>query len=166
MTISPIESGERCMQRVTNCILINNGSILLLKKPRRGWYAIPGGKMEQGELVKEAVLREYSEETGLRLVEPQLCGIFTFSIYEADKLIREWMMFTFRATSYEGELIHACPEGDLEWVPIYSIPSLPMAEGDRSIFEHVLQSEQILYGNFSYTTDDKLLASKLDPAGN
>src|SRR5690625_6605023 len=69
------------MQRVTNCILINNGHVLLLKKPRRGWYAIPGGKMEQNETIKETVIREFLEETALNIHHPELAGAFTFSIF-------------------------------------------------------------------------------------
>src|SRR5699024_12768182 len=75
------EKGELCMQPVTNCKLINNGHVLLLKKPRRGWYANPGGKMEQNETIKEAVIREFLEETDLNIHHPELAGVFTFSIF-------------------------------------------------------------------------------------
>lgn len=58
------------MQRVTNCVLVKDGHVLLLKKPRRGWWVAPGGKMEQGESVREACVREYREETGIYLKTP------------------------------------------------------------------------------------------------
>lgn len=151
------------MQRVTNCILINNGHILLLKKPRRGWYAMPGGKMEQGESIKEAVMREYREETALRLENPALAGVFTFCIYDKEILQQEWMMFTFICHSYSGKLTDECQEGELEWVPIEKLLSLPMAEGDRKIFMHILSSNEMLYGSFSYTVDYALKNFRLDP---
>ncbi|PAK45827.1 NUDIX hydrolase, partial [Bacillus licheniformis] len=53
------------MQRVTNCVLTSGDKVLLLQKPRRGWWVAPGGKMESGETVRDAVIREYREETGL-----------------------------------------------------------------------------------------------------
>ncbi|MFC4557485.1 NUDIX domain-containing protein [Virgibacillus kekensis] len=152
------------MQRVTNCILLNDDKVLLLKKPRRGWYAIPGGKMEQGETVKESVVREYREETELNLKNPSLAGAFTFSIYQDDVLVHEWMMFTFFCTDFAGELTEECNEGELEWVPTADIKNLPMAEGDRKIFEHVLSSEEVLYGSFFYTDDYQLIRSRLDPS--
>ena len=151
------------MQRVTNCILINNGHVLLLKKPRRGWYAIPGGKMEQNETIKEAVIREFLEETDLNIHHPELAGAFTFSIFSEGVISDEWMMFTFVSESFDGQLTEQCAEGDLEWIPLERISSLPMAEGDQKIFEHVLASKTMLYGSFSYTRDYELLDSRLDP---
>src|SRR5699024_4879872 len=121
------------MQRVTNCILIDNNKALLLKKPRRGWYAIPGGKMEKGETLKESVIREFREETDLHLITPSLMGAFTFNIFSDDVCIQEWMMFTFICRSSTGRLTSYCSEGELKWIPLEKIPSLPMAEGDRSI---------------------------------
>ncbi|WP_430791034.1 NUDIX hydrolase [Virgibacillus flavescens] len=150
------------MQRISNCILIDQNKILLVKKPRRGWYAIPGGKMEQGETIKESAMREYGEETALRLNDPRLAGVFTFSIYDNEKLVDEWMMFTFMAVAFDGELTEHCNEGILEWVDKTKINETPMAEGDREIFKHVLSGSGILYGSFSYTEDFELLSMRFD----
>lgn len=151
------------MQRVTNCILINNKRALLLKKPRRGWYAIPGGKMEQGETIKESVTREFREETGLIIADPRLAGVFTFDILQEATVIQEWMMFSFICHAFSGELTADSKEGELEWIPLDRIPDLPMAEGDRKIFKHVLTSDSMLYGTFFYTEDFELLDFRLDP---
>ncbi|GGK01322.1 putative Nudix hydrolase YvcI [Lentibacillus kapialis] len=151
------------MQRITNCILLKEDHVLLLKKPRRGWYAIPGGKMEQGETIKESAVREYREETELELNDPVLGGIFTFLIYNGQTLVQEWMMFTFLCRSYTGSLTNYCREGELEWITHDAIHTLPMAEGDRKIFEHVLVSDKMLYGSFSYTEDHDLIKYRLDP---
>ncbi|ALX50380.1 NUDIX hydrolase [Lentibacillus amyloliquefaciens] len=152
------------MQRVTNCILLHNDKVLLLKKPRRGWYAAPGGKMEKGESIKESVVREYREETELQLIEPELAGVFTFSIFHGEKLMQEWMMFTFFCEQYTGALAHYCREGDLEWVTQQMVSDLPMAEGDRKIFEHVLDSDKMLYGSFQYKEDFDLIDCRFDPS--
>lgn len=150
------------MQRVTNCILIDNNHILLLKKPSRGWYAIPGGKMEQGETIKESVMREFREETALHIESPQLAGVFTFNIFKEEQPFQEWMMFTFVSNNYHGLLTDYCEEGELEWVPIDDIKKYPMAAGDHKIFEHVRSSQAILCGSFSYTTDYELLDYHFD----
>ncbi|TFJ93343.1 NUDIX hydrolase [Lentibacillus salicampi] len=153
------------MQRVTNCILLNDDKVLLLKKPRRGWYAIPGGKMEQGESIKESVVREYREETELELTDPELAGTFTFLVYSGETIVQEWMMFTFISRSFTGTLADYCREGELQWVTHDAISNLPMAEGDRKIFDHVLGSNKTLYGSFSYTEDYDLIHYRLDPPG-
>ncbi|HLQ74211.1 MAG TPA: 8-oxo-dGTP diphosphatase [Bacillota bacterium] len=152
------------MQRVTNSILRHDDHILLLKKPRRGWYAFPGGKMERNETIKESAIREFQEETGLTLIDPDVAGIFTFTIFEDESFVQEWMMFTFICETFTGELTDHCLEGELEWVPISQLHQLPMAAGDKQLLNHIVHSNEILYGSFSYTTDYDLLESRLDPS--
>jgi len=151
------------MRRVTNCILLKDDQILLLKKPRRGWWASPGGKMEMGETIKESVIREYREETGIFLSNPKLKGIFNFLMKENDQIVDEWMMFTFLATEAQGQQLKESEEGILSWHPIDEIHSLPMAEGDKHILDYVIHGEGMIYGTFTYTNDFQLLSYKLDP---
>src|SRR5699024_6477154 len=64
----------------------------------------------------------------------------------------------------EGELTDFCDEGELEWVPFHKVANLPMAEGDRRIFNHVLTSKRLLFGTFSYTNNYELIDFRLDPS--
>ncbi|WP_456273358.1 NUDIX hydrolase [Bacillus sp. AK031] len=152
------------MQRVTNCLYMKEDKVLLLQKPRRGWWVAPGGKMEQGESIRDSVIREYREETGIYLRNPDVKGIFTFIIKDGDKIISEWMMFTFFATEADGVNLSECEEGTLEWHPFDEIKNLPMAEGDRHILEYMVHGKGTIFGTFTYTPDFKLLAYKLDPS--
>lgn len=151
------------MQRVTNCVLVHDGQLLLLQKPRRNWWVAPGGKMESGESIKEAVVREFREETGIYLKNPKIKGIFTMIIKEGDKVVQEWMMFTFFATEFNGENAAETEEGKLAWHKIEDIHKLPMAPGDYHIIDYMLKGSGILYGTFTYTSDFQLLAYRLDP---
>ncbi|WP_409174591.1 NUDIX hydrolase [Brevibacillus fortis] len=57
-------------------IIINERQeILLIKGPRRGWE-MPGGKVEEGESLMEAAIRETKEECGLEIEVTKFCGIF------------------------------------------------------------------------------------------
>lgn len=152
------------MQRVTNCLYMNEDKVLLLQKPRRNWWVAPGGKMEQGESIRDAVIREYREETGIYLRNADVKGIFTFIIKDGDKIVSEWMMFTFFATEADGVSLTECEEGILEWHDLEEIKNLPMAEGDRHILEYMVHGKGTIYGTFTYTPDFKLLAYKLDPS--
>jgi 8-oxo-dGTP diphosphatase len=151
------------LQRVTNCVLVKNDEVLLLKKPRRGWWVAPGGKMEPGESVRDACIREFREETGIYLKNPQIKGIFTFIMKEGDQVLSEWMMFTFLATESDGVNVSASEEGELSWHPFSEIKNLPMAEGDYHILEYMIHGKGIIYGTFTYTPDFRLLSYRLDP---
>ena len=152
------------MQRVTNCILVRDHEILLLQKPRRNWWVAPGGKMEPGENIREAVVREYREETGVYLKNPKLKGVFTITIEENEKIIDEWMMFSFLATEFDGVNNDVCEEGIIRWQNQADLTSLPMAEGDYHIIDYALKGKDILHGTFVYTPDFKLIRYRLIPS--
>lgn len=149
------------MQRVANCVLYTNDRVLLLKKPRRGWWVAPGGKMEPGETILETVMREFKEETGLQIIKPKLCGVYTFCVEEVGHRHHEWMMFTFVAHQYKGELLQQSEEGVLDWHPRDVIMDLATAPSDHYILQGALtQSMQI--GRFVYTRDEKLINYNLE----
>ncbi|MFD1739214.1 NUDIX hydrolase [Bacillus salitolerans] len=56
-------------------VMNNKNEILLIKGPRRGWE-MPGGQVEEGESLKEAVIRETKEESGIDIEVIKFCGIF------------------------------------------------------------------------------------------
>ncbi|MCA0986804.1 8-oxo-dGTP diphosphatase [Guptibacillus algicola] len=154
------------VQRVTNCILFDepNNRVLLLQKPRRGWWVAPGGKMESEESIRDSVIREFREETGVYLKDPKLKGIFTFIIKENDVIKSEWMMFTFLSTKYDGEPVEQSAEGKVAWINSEDVSELPMAPGDYHILDYMMKGHGIIYGTFTYTPDFKLLSYRLDPS--
>lgn len=64
-----------------DAIVVNGkGEILLLKRkinPFRGLWVVPGGHVEYGETVEEAVIREVLEETGLKCKIVRLLGVYS-----------------------------------------------------------------------------------------
>ncbi|SDC65888.1 8-oxo-dGTP diphosphatase [Pelagirhabdus alkalitolerans] len=149
------------LQRVTNCLIIDGNYVLLLKKPRYGWYAMPGGKMEYSESVKEAVIREVYEETGLQIKSPELCSVATMTKESASHPKDEWMMFTFKTKHFSGQMIEKSPEGILEWIHIDQLSTIPTAPSDRFIHDYVFKKEQPLYASFDLDSKDQLIDYRL-----
>lgn len=149
------------MQRIANLLVVQDGQVLLLRKPRRNWYVAPGGKMEAGESIYEAGIREFTEETGARPVGAHLKGVYTMMIYENERVIDEWMLYTFIARGLEGELFEETREGLLEWHPVESLAFLPMAEGDRSNLLFAVNQPGMQYGTFHYSSEFQLIKESL-----
>lgn len=161
MRIVYIRCGVANVQRIANLLVIKNGQVLLMKKPRRDWYVAPGGKMESGESIFEAAIREFREETNAEPLGVHLKGVYTMMIEEHGKPVDEWMLFTFLATDLEGTPYEETREGVLEWHPVESLETLPMAEGDRTNLLFAVNQEGVQYGTFHYTPDFELLEEKI-----
>ena len=68
---------------LVGAIPIRNGAVLLLQRSERetfmpGAWGLPCGKIDFGEDLRQAVLRELKEETGLTGIVQRLCGYSTF----------------------------------------------------------------------------------------
>lgn len=85
------------------------GRVLLSRRTDNGWFNLPGGKVEAGESVVEALMREVWEETGLVVKVEGLIGLYT-------KRKKHGFTLTFGARIMAGQL---CPSDEAdrhEWV--------------------------------------------------
>lgn len=149
------------MQRIANLIVVKDNQVLLLKKPRRNWYVAPGGKMESGESIYHAAIREFQEETNTTPVNPHLKGVYTMIVQDEEQGNHEWMLFTFVAHDLEGIPFDITKEGVLEWHPVEALSHLPMAEGDRTNLQYAVAGKGVQYGTFVYTSDFELLKEEI-----
>jgi len=70
----------KCITLTVDAIIPYQGKIVLIKRlnePYKGFYALPGGIVEYGERVEDAVLREVEEETGLKGEIHSLVGVYS-----------------------------------------------------------------------------------------
>lgn len=132
------------MRNTTLCHIEKDGKYLMLHRIKKKndlnqdkWVGI-GGKFEDKESPEECNKREVLEETGLTLENARYCGIVTFvsDIWETE------YMHIFHSDSFSGE-IKECNEGELCWVDIEEIYSLPIWEGDK-IFLKLIE-ENVLF---------------------
>jgi len=77
--INVVVSMKTPMLAADALILFGEGIVLIRREnpPYQGSYALPGGFVEVGETVEEAVRREAKEETGLDLVLLKLVGVYS-----------------------------------------------------------------------------------------
>ena len=122
---------------------------------RDKWIGV-GGHFEEGESPEECLLRDVMEETGLTLTDYRLRGVITFM---TDTYPAEYM-FLYTAEGFTG-IMHACNEGELEWVPKVKVEQLPIWEGDR-IFFRLLEERQDFFSLKLRYEGDTLAEAVLD----
>ena len=78
MTDTSDSSGSPASFRIAVSALIFDGECILLALRRDiDWWNLPGGGMEVGETVEEALIREVAEETRLEVEIEQLVGVYS-----------------------------------------------------------------------------------------
>ena len=107
------------------CLVHREGKLLLQDRVKPDWrgYAIPGGHVEPGESVVDAVIREMREETGLTVLHPRLCGIKQFPIDGG-----WYLVLLFETEEFSGTL-RSSEEGRMVWVPREKLSDYPTVAG-------------------------------------
>ncbi|MCL4858192.1 MAG: 8-oxo-dGTP diphosphatase [Caldilineaceae bacterium] len=139
------------MKLATLCYVKAHGRTLMMHRIKKAndmhegkWNGL-GGKLMPGETPEQCAIREVEEESGLRMVEPQLRGFLTFPAFDE---IDDWYVFVFVAYGFTGELIDSS-EGVLAWVDDDRLLDLNLWEGDR-VFLQWLERDGIFSGQFIY----------------
>ena len=126
---------EECELTVL-CMLRDGNKVLMQDRVGKSWagYTFPGGHIETGESVVDAVVREMREETGLTVLDPRICGVKQFPLKDGDYDGGRYIVFLFEATKYSGELISS-DEGEMHWVDISEIDGLPTVDDFGELME-------------------------------
>jgi 8-oxo-dGTP diphosphatase len=118
-------SGTRYLKPslTTDGILLVDSKLLLVKRkkdPFKGKYALPGGFVEYGEKVEDAVIREFREETGLEVAIGQLLGVYSAPGRDP----RGHTVSVVFVLSHRGGMLADSDETHAEWFPIAKLPQM------------------------------------------
>ena len=121
-------------------VAVVNGALLLVQRatdPQSGRWTIPGGRVEAGEHVAQAVERELLEETGLRVRCGPLLGWAERTGPGYHFVILD---FTVEVLGHASEPEAGGDAAAVAWVSLEDVPDVSLVEG----LEEFLRSHGVL----------------------
>lgn len=118
------ERPELCV----GAVAISDDALLMVQRatePGAGKWSLPGGRVEHGELLAEALVREVHEETGVDVV----CGDF---IDWVERISDEFhfVIADFWVTPMSADApVSGTDAAAARWVPIVELLELPLVDG-------------------------------------
>lgn len=112
------------------------GGVLLVRTTKwRGLWGVPGGKVEWGETLEQAVVREFHEETGLRLRDVQYAqtqeAVLSPEFHQPAHLL---LLDFFARTDTQA----VTPNEEIEdwaWVPLEKADTYPLNSYTRTLVD-------------------------------
>ncbi len=113
--------------------IFRDGRVLIVRRarpPAHGIYTLPGGGVELGETLEEAVVREVREETALEVRPVALAGYRQAIARDANGAIeRHFVILPFAARWISGEVVLNEELGEAHWLMPAELAGLTTTEG-------------------------------------
>lgn len=100
-------------------VIVSDGRVLLVQRgtePALGRWSIPGGLIEVGEMLTEAVIREVREETGLEVDPVELIELLDRIHRDGDRVRYHYVIADYLCRVVGGTLNAASDAAAVRWV--------------------------------------------------
>ena len=104
-----------------SAVVRHDQQVLLQQRSDNGKWSLPGGNMDIGESVLEAIKREVKEETGLEITVDRISGVYSdpnHVIAYTDGEVRQQFSLCFVAEAVSGQLRISDESFAISWVQI------------------------------------------------
>jgi 8-oxo-dGTP diphosphatase len=139
MTDSRLQDSRSPILGVGAVIWNDRQEIVLIRRgkaPRRDEWSIPGGHLEWGESLHDAILREVMEETGLTVAIAGLIDTVDLITRDATgEATRHYVLIDFAARLIAGELTAGSDAAEARWVPFSALDDYALWSETRRVVD-------------------------------
>lgn len=117
-------------------VVVRRGRVLLVRRggePLKGQWSIPGGMVELGEELTEAVVRELKEETGLEVEPLEVLTVFDRIHRKGRRVKYHFVIVDYACRLKRGRLRPASDVLDARWVRREDLPQYDLTERATSV---------------------------------
>jgi 8-oxo-dGTP diphosphatase len=129
-------------------IIIDAGRVLLCrrgKQPYLGYWSLPGGAVELGEPVAEALRREVREETGLEVAIVRLAEIYERITPDVEgRTEYHYVLLDYLCRVESGTLVAGDDAAEVRWFARAELASLEMTPDSLPVIERALKTHESL----------------------
>ena len=124
-------SGGACRPIPTCCACITHqGRLLLIQRanePNKGGWSFPGGRIELGETIFEAIKRETREEVGIEIEPVKIFQVYDWITRDEEgRVLFHYVVNYVRCRYLSGEPRASSDASQVRWVTEADLPALRM----------------------------------------
>ena len=123
--------------------IIRDGRVLIVRRaraPAQDLFTLPGGAVETGERLAEAVIREVREETRLEIEPVALAGSREVIVRDSSgRIERHFVVLCFAARYVSGQPMPNEELAELRWMDPQDITGLRTTEGLAEIVAEAIE---------------------------
>ena len=124
-------------------LVLRGDDLLLVRRaapPFEGSWCLPGGFIESGERVLDALARELKEETGLKKKEAELVDVVSF--VDENPEGKGVIIIGYRVGRFEGEPRPGDDAREVRFFPLSDLPPIPFSS-HRALIEKIRELERV-----------------------
>jgi len=123
-------------------VVVRAGRVLLIRRGKpplfRRW-TVPGGTVELGETLQEAVVREMREETGLSVQPLEVLTVFDRIEREGEEVRYHFVIVDFLCRAAAGEARAGSDALEVAWVRPQEMPAYALPEKALEVVQEALR---------------------------
>jgi len=127
-------------------LIFDNGQILVVERgtePLKGYWSLPGGIVEAGEKLEDAIRREVREETGLEIEPLSVFEIFERIMSDAEgRAEYHYVLIDYLCRVTGGHLEAATDVSQAAWVTEQKLREYRLTEGTLAVVERAFAKLQ------------------------